>query len=59
MRFYTDEELPELLQVRCKKARELMKADGFENARIGRSSRLLEEEAFLDRRKQKFKRRKE
>lgn len=59
MRFYTDEELPELLQVRCKKARELMKADCFENARIGRSSRLLEEEAFLDRRKQKFKRRKD
>lgn len=47
MRFYTEEELQEVLQVSRRQAKALMRTAGFPSVRIGRSYRV-EEEAFLD-----------
>lgn len=47
MRFYTEEELQEVLQVSKRQAKALMRTSGFPSIRIGRSYRV-EEEAFLD-----------
>ena len=47
MRFYTEEELQEVLQVGKRQAKALMRTSGFPSIRIGRSYRV-EEGAFLD-----------
>lgn len=47
MRFYTEEELQEVLQVSKKQAKALMRTPGFPSIRIGRNYRV-EEGAFLD-----------
>lgn len=47
MRFYTEEELQDVLQVGKRQAKALMRTSGFPSIRIGRSYRV-EEEAFLD-----------
>ena len=47
MRFYTEEELQDILQVGKRQAKALMRTSGFPRIRIGRNYRV-EEEAFLD-----------
>ena len=47
MRFYTTEDLQQILQIGHKQAKALMRAEGFPSIRIGRSYRV-EEEAFMD-----------
>lgn len=45
MRFYTAEDLQQIMQIGHKQAEALMRTDGFPSIRIGRSYRV-EEEAF-------------
>ena len=47
MRFYTTEDLQQILQIGHKQAKALMRAEGFPSIRIGRSYRV-EEEAFME-----------
>lgn len=47
MRFYTTEDLEELLKIGKRQARALMRTNGFPSIRIGREYRV-EEEAFLN-----------
>lgn len=47
MRFYTEEDLQELLQISNKQARALMRNEAFPSIKIGRNYRV-EEEIFLD-----------
>lgn len=44
MRFFTDEELKDILQISLKQAKALMRTDGFPSIRIGRSYRVKEED---------------
>ena len=47
MRFYTAEDLQQILQIGHKQAEALMRVEGFPSIRIGRSYRV-EEEAFME-----------
>lgn len=47
MRFYTEEELQDVLQISRRQSKALMRTDGFPSIRIGRSYRV-EESAVMD-----------
>ena len=47
MKFYTAEDLQQIMQIGHKQAEALMRAEGFPSIRIGRSYRV-EEEAFME-----------
>lgn len=47
MRFYTAEDLQQILQIGHKQAEALMRTEGFPSIRIGRSYRV-EEEVFME-----------